>query len=138
MSPATAGVLADALLVLHVGVVLFVVGVALLVPIGAARGWRWVRHRGLRLSHLAAIAFIASQAWLGELCPLTVWEQDLRGLAGEATHGESFIGYWLGRLLYVEAPWWAFVAAYTGFAAYVALLWWRVPPARGRRRAAAP
>jgi hypothetical protein len=138
MSPATAAVLADALLALHVGVVLFVVGVALLVPVGAARDWRWVRHRGLRLLHLGAIAFIAGQAWLGELCPLTVWEQDLRRLAGEATHGESFIGHWLGRLLYVDAPWWAFVAAYTAFAVFVAALWWRVPPARGRRRDRAP
>lgn len=134
MNPARAAVLADAILVAHVGVVLFVVGVALLVPLGAVRGWRWVRHRGLRLLHLAAIAFIATQAWLGELCPLTVWEQDLRRLAGEATHGESFIGHWLGRLLYVEAPWWAFVAAYTLFAAYVAALWRLVPPAPRRRR----
>lgn len=138
MSPATAAVLADALLALHVGVVLFVVGVALGVPVGGARGWRWARHRGLRLLHLGAIAFIAGQAWMGELCPLTVWEQDLRRLAGEATHGGTFIGHWLGRLLYVDAPWWAFVAAYTAFAAYVAVLWWRVPPARGRRRDHAP
>ena len=134
MNPALAAALADALLVLHVGVVLFVVGLAVGVPVGAARGWRWVRHRGLRLLHLGAIAFIAGQAWLGELCPLTVWEQDLRRLAGEATHGESFIGHWLGRLLYVDAPWWAFVAAYTAFAAFVAVLWWRVPPASRPRR----
>ncbi len=134
MTPALAAALADALLVLHVGVVLFVVGVAALVPPGAARGWRWVRHRGLRLLHLAAIGFIAAQAWLGELCPLTVWEQHLRALAGQPTHGASFIGHWLGRLLYVDAPWWAFVAAYTAFAAFVAARWWRVPPAHGRRR----
>lgn len=134
MTPAQAGVLADAILVAHVGVVLFVVGVALLVPVGAARGWRWVRLRGLRLLHLGAIVFIAAQAWLGELCPLTVWEQDLRRLAGESTHGESFIGHWLGRLLYVEAPWWAFIAAYTSFAGYVAALWRWVPPTPRARR----
>lgn len=134
MSPALAGLLADAILVTHVGVVLFVVGVALLVPPGAWRGWRWVRWRWLRLLHLGAIVFIALQAWLGELCPLTVWEMDLRRLAGEATHAQSFIGYWLGRLLYIDAPWWAFVAAYTAFALYVAALWRWVPPVPDRRR----
>jgi hypothetical protein len=134
MSPALAALLADAILVAHVAVVVFVVGVALAVPPGALRGWRWVRWRGLRLLHLGAIVFIAAQAWLGELCPLTVWEQDLRALAGEATHGQSFIGYWLGRLLYVDAPWWAFVAAYSLFAAYVAALWRVVPPAPRARR----
>ncbi|MFO0027603.1 MAG: DUF2784 domain-containing protein [Pseudomonadota bacterium] len=138
MTPGLAALGADALLVAHVGVVLFVVGVAVLVPLGAARGWRWVRHRQLRLLHLAAITFIAAQAWLGELCPLTEWEQGLRGLAGEAAHAESVIGYWLGRLLYIDAPWWAFVAVYTAFAAFVAALWKRVPPARGRRRDPAP
>lgn len=138
MTPGLAALGADALLVAHVGVVLFVVGVAVLVPVGGARRWRWVRHRRLRQMHLAAIAFIASQAWLGELCPLTEWEQDLRRRAGEAAHAESFIGYWLGRLLYIDVPWWAFVAVYTAFAAFVAALWKRVPPACGRRRDPAP
>lgn len=55
-------------------------------------------------------------------------------LYGETAHDQSLTGHWLGRLLYVEAPWWAFVAAYTLFAAYVAALWRLVPPAPRRRR----
>lgn len=133
MTAAQAGFWADAILVAHVAVVAFVVGLAILVPVGGWRGWAWVRHQGLRRLHLGAVLFIAAQAWLGELCPLTVWEQDLRRLAGEATHGESFIAHWLGRLLYVEAPWWAFVLAYTLFAAHVAACWRWVPPRRRAR-----
>ncbi len=129
-TPATAAVLADVLLVLHVGVVLFVTGLLPLVFMGGWRGWRWVRHFGLRLTHLALMAFIAAQAWLGQLCPLTVWEQALRRAAGQDSHGESFIEHGLSRLLYWHAPWWVFVAAYTGFAALVALAWWRVRPRR--------
>lgn len=130
LTPTQAQSLADALLALHVGIVIFVVGLLPLVLVGGALGWRWVRHTGLRLAHLALMLFIAAQAWLGQLCPLTVWEQDLRRIAGQHSYSESFIEHWLSRLLYWEAPWWVFVAAYTAFAGLVALAWWRVRPGR--------
>ena len=130
MSLALAALLADALLALHVGVVLFVVGLLPLVLVGGARGWAWVRRFHLRLTHVLLMVFIAAQAWLGQLCPLTVWEQDLRRTAGEASYQERFIEHWLSRLLYWEAPWWVFVAAYTGFAVLVGVAWWGVRPRR--------
>jgi polyferredoxin len=132
MAPATAAVVADLILASHVAITAFVVGLLPLILVGGWRGWRWVRAFWLRGLHLALIVFIAGQAWLGELCPLTVWEQALRAQAGQASYRESFIEYWLGRLLYVDAPWWAFVAAYTGFALLVALAWRWVPPQRRR------
>ena len=103
--------------------------------IGAWRGWRWVRGLRWRVAHLGLIGVIALQAWLGALCPLTVWEQALRRHAGEAVYRESFIEHWLSRLIFFEAPWWMFVAAYSGFAAFMLLLWRAVPPQRraGRR-----
>lgn len=130
MTPTLAGLLADALLGLHVAIVLFVVGLLPLVLVGGALGWRWVRHFGLRLTHLGLMIFIAAQTWLGQLCPLTVWEQTLRRTAGQGSYGESFIEHWLSRLLYWDAPWWVFVAAYTGFAVVVLLAWWWVKPGR--------
>ena len=130
MTPTLAGQLADALLALHVATVLFVVGLLPLVLAGGALGWRWVRHFGLRLTHLGLMVFIAAQTWLGQLCPLTVWEQTLRRTAGQGSYGESFIEHWLSRLLYWDAPWWVFVAAYTGFAVVVLLAWWWVKPGR--------
>lgn len=129
LPPVAAAWLADAVLALHVAVVAFVVLGMLAIAVGARR-WRWVRRRRWRAVHVALMAFIALQAWLGALCPLTIWEQALRRRAGQSVHEESFIAHWLGRLLYVEAPWWAFVAAYTAFAALVAWAWWRVPPER--------
>lgn len=130
LSPTTATLLADALLALHVGIVVFVVGLLPLILLGGALDWRWVRHFGLRLTHFGLMVFIAAQAWLGQLCPLTVWEQDLRRISGQGSYGESFIEHWLSRLLYWEAPWWVFVAAYTAFAGLVALSWWWVRPRR--------
>lgn len=125
-----AGLLADAILLLHVAIVLFVVGGQALILLGGWRRWAWVRSLRLRLVHAALVVFIALQAWLGQLCPLTVWEQSLRRVAGQDTYGEGFIEYWLGRLLYVQAPWWVFVLAYSGFALLVLASWRWVPPRR--------
>ncbi|MDW8479063.1 MAG: DUF2784 family protein [Xanthomonadales bacterium] len=94
------------------------------------RGWRWVRDPVFRLAHLATIGFVVAQTWLGELCPLTVWEQDLRRIAGQETYEGSFVAHWLGRLLYVEAPWWAFLWAYSLFGLAVLLAFLLVPPRR--------
>lgn len=130
LSPALAAILADAILVLHVGIVAFVVGGEVLFLLGGWRHWRWVRGFRLRLAHLLLMAFIAAQAWWGALCPLTVWEQALRRHAGQATYGGSFVEHWLSRLIFFDAPPWLFVAAYTGFAALVAATWYRVRPTR--------
>ena len=120
--------LADAVLALHAGVVAFAVLGTIAILVGGWRHWAWVRRRGFRVAHLALVAVIALQAWLGRVCPLTTWEQALRNRAGQATYGESFMEHWLSRLIFFDAPWWIFVAAYTAFAALVAACWWRVPP----------
>ena len=133
MSPALAAALADAILMLHVGIVAFVVLGAVAIPLGAWLRWRWVRGFRWRVMHVVLMGAIALQAWLGASCPLTVWEQALRQRAGEAVYRESFIEHWLSRLIFFEAPWWSFVAAYTGFAAFVLFLW-RVAPPRGHGR----
>lgn len=132
IAPASAALLADAILVLHVAVVAFVLLGEILILVGARLGWRWVRQRALRMTHLVLMAFIALQSWLGALCPLTAWEQALRRRAGETVYSESFIEHWLGRLIFFEAPWGWFVAAYSAFALLVLLTWHWVPP---RRRA---
>ncbi|MDH7454114.1 DUF2784 domain-containing protein [Luteimonas composti] len=134
MAPAVAAALADAILVLHVGVVAFVVLGALAVLAGGPLGWRVVRRRGLRATHLGLVLAIALQAWLGRLCPLTTWEQALRIRAGQHTYGGSFVQHWLSRLIFFEAPWWAFVLGYSAFAALVLGAWWRWPPFRRRSR----
>ncbi|HSV55464.1 MAG TPA: DUF2784 domain-containing protein [Burkholderiaceae bacterium] len=130
LEPRIAALLADLILLLHAGVVGFVVLGEALFLAGGLRAWRWVRKLALRLAHLALMLFIAVQAWLGALCPLTVWEQALRRRAGQSGYRESFIEHWLARLIFFEAPWWQFVALYTAFATLVLLTWWWVPPAR--------
>jgi hypothetical protein len=134
MTVAWAGILADAVLLLHVAVVLFVVAGLVLALAGGPLGWRSARSPALRWAHLAAVAVIALQSWLGQLCPLTVWEQALRERAGQAAYRTSLVEHWLAALLYVEAPWWSFVLGYSLLLALVALAWWRWPPRPWRRR----
>lgn len=134
LSPALAAALADAVLAVHVGIAAFVIGMTLALPVGGPRGWRWVRRRWLRWLHVALVLGIALQAWLGRLCPLTIWEQWLRTRAGQQAYSESFVAHWLSRLLFFEAPWWTFVAAYSVLALVVAGAWYWWPPRRGDAR----
>ncbi len=126
--------LADAVLALHAGIVLFVVVGLLLVLAGNWRGWRWVNAPVFRWAHLLAIGVVVAQAWLGMVCPLTTLEMWLRQQARGSTYAGSFVAHWLQRLLYWDAPAWAFTLAYTLFALAVAWAWWRWPPRRGRGR----
>lgn len=121
---------ADVLGIVHAMIVLFVVGGEGLIVAGWARGWRWTRHVWLRRVHAATIAVIMAIAARGEWCPLTVWESALRQRAGQAGFAQGFIATWLDRLLYFEAPLWAFAIAYAAFAALVAWTYWKYPPTR--------
>jgi len=122
--------LADLVLLVHAAFVLFVVGGLAATWTGAIAGWRWITHRGFRVAHLAAIGFVVVQTVLGQACPLTVWEDALRG--SQTTTG--FVQRWVGALLYWQGPAWAFTALYVGFGALVAWTWFRVPPRRWRHR----
>lgn len=124
---------ADAVLILHVAIAAFVLGGLALIIVGNLRRWRWVNALWFRLAHLAAIAVIVAEAWIGLACPLTTLEMWLRTRAGESTYPGSFVGYWLQRILYYDAPDWVFVLGYTLFGLIVAITWWVFPPRRVRR-----
>ena len=82
---------ADAVLALHVAVVLFVVGGLVLVIAGNRAGWHWVNHWWLRLAHLAAIAYVAAQAWWGLECPLTTLEMSEISASAASKHSYRVI-----------------------------------------------
>ena len=117
---------ADAVLLVHFAFVLFVTGGLAAIWLGAALHWQWVRNFTFRALHLAAICFVAAEALAGVACPLTLWEDALRGRGSEI----GFVARWVRRLLFYELPEWVFTAAYMVFAVVVALTLWLVPPAR--------
>jgi hypothetical protein len=121
--------IADLVVVVHFAIVLFIVGGLIAVWLGAALGWRWIRNPLFRYLHLAAIVYVAGEALLGVVCPLTLWEDLLRGGAGP----DSFVGRWVRRLLYYDAPEWVFTSAYVAWVLATLATLRLVPP---RRRAA--
>lgn len=125
--------LADAVLSLHVAVVVFVVGGLLVIVGGNLAGWRWINALWFRVAHLAAIAIVAAEAWFGAVCPLTTLEMWLRARARATTYSGSFVEHWLQRLLYYDAPPWVFALAYSLFGLAVVAAWWWFPPRSGRR-----
>jgi hypothetical protein len=85
--------LADAVLVLHLLFIAFVVA-------GAALLWRWPR---LAWLHLPAALWGAYAELSGTICPLTPLENRLRALAGEAGYAQGFIEHYLLALIYPAA-----------------------------------
>ena len=121
---------ADAVLLLHVIFVVFVVAGLVLILAGRLMSWAWVHDWWFRVSHLAAIGVVVLQSWLGVICPLTKLEMALRDRAGDTTYAGSFVSHWLETILYYRAPAWVFAAVYTAFGALVLLSWFWVPPRR--------
>ena len=61
-------------------------------------------------------------AWVGKICPLTIWENEMRKTAGGETYPVTFVGYYLQKVIYYDFPIWVFAIVYTVFAALVLIL----------------
>lgn len=127
--------LADAVLVLHAAIVLFVVAGLPLILIGNRYGWSWVNAPWFRLAHVATIGIVVAEAWIGMVCPLTTLEMWLRARAQTQAgpyYANGFIEHWLQALLFWNAPAWMFTGLYSIFGLAVLATWWRFPPRFGR------
>ena len=127
-SQALYSLVADAILVTHVLFVAFVVLGLILIFVGKFLSWLWVRNPWFRVTHLLGIGVVVLQSWFGVICPLTIWEMDLRSKAGDTIYEGSFITHWLNELLYYQAPSWVFVVCYTVFGGLVLASWFLVRP----------
>lgn len=120
---------ADLLAALHLGFIAFVVGGQLAILIGAALRWQWIRNRWFRVAHLLSIVFVALEAVIGMICPLTEWEYLLRRRAGQIVEEDiSFVGRLVREVLFYELPTWVFTTAYISFALVVVVTLVFVPP----------
>ena len=84
--------LADLLVGIHLAFVGFVILGGLL----AAR-WPWVAWL-----HLPAVCWGVGIEWMGEICPLTPLEEDLRMRAGEVGYAGGFIEHYVTSALYPQ------------------------------------
>jgi hypothetical protein len=134
-----ARMLADLIVVIHASYVAFVLLGLLAVLIGIALRWNWVRSFWFRVVHLGAIGFVVAEALAGLPCPLTVWEKELRGIAGQAAYPGDFLGYWAHQLIFFRAPFWVFTLCYLMFGLAVLATFLLAPPRwPDRARSAAP
>ena len=81
---------ADAVVLLHLGFVVFVVAGGLLVF-----RWRWVA-----LLHLPAVVWAVLLEFRGWLCPLTPLELSLRASGGQAGYSGGFVEHYILPVLY--------------------------------------
>jgi hypothetical protein len=125
---------ADAVLWVHVAVIAFNLFGLVAVPIGALRGWRFVRIAWWRIAHVALLAAVAAQALLGRACILTVWQA---ALSGAARNPPPLIANFVDRLIYWRLPIWVFALLYGLVFAYAVALLWLVPPGGAARGATA-
>ena len=122
--------IADTILIIHCGIVLFIVGGLVMVWIGYALKWHWVRSWWFRFTHLAAMAIVTIQSMLGRMCPLTEWESALRIRAGQQEYFGSFVQYWMHQVLFYEWPEWVFRVLYGIVLGLIILAWFVVPPGK--------
>jgi len=125
--------LADLILLLHFSYVAFVVVGFVVIWIGFVCRWEFVRNRTFRLLHLLAMGIVLAEALLGITCPLTVWENQLRGGAYEG----SFMQHWVSRLMFHDWSKTTFTILYVAIFILIVATFIVVPP-RWRSTPAAP
>ena len=127
-------IVADFIVIAHTAYVAFVVLGLCLILLGIARKWNWIRNFKFRVIHLAMIGIVVAEACSGVICPLTTWEKDLRGLAGESSYQGDFIANWVHELLFFEFPPWVFTLLYSLFGLAVVVTFIVAPPRFPQRR----
>ena len=126
--------LAQAILAFHILIIAFNVFGLIAIPLGAWRGWQWVRIFWWRALHLAALLVVAVQALLGSLCFLTIWQGELQEAAGRQGYRLPLIQTWVNHLLFWHLPMFFFTTIYVLIWIGALLLWWKVPPVLPWRR----
>jgi hypothetical protein len=122
-------IIADLIVSIHFGYVLFVVGGLFVIVLGGALKWRFIRNFWLRALHLAMILAVVFEAIFGISCPLTDWEYELRAAAGQANAASaSFVARLIQHIIFYDFPPIVFTISYCLFGMAVLVSWWLIPP----------
>ena len=92
--------LADLIVVIHFGYVAFVVLGLLIILLGGVLRWRFVRNFWFRAIHLTMILIVVIEALFKIVCPLTVWEYELRIAAGQQVSDLSFVARLVHQVMF--------------------------------------
>jgi len=121
--------IADLIVIIHFGFVSFVVVGLPVILLGGILRWRFIRNFWFRVIHLAMILTVVIEALLGILCPLTVWEYELRAASGQSGAApESFVVRLVHKLIFYDFPPIVFTVSYCLFGMAVIVSWLLFPP----------
>ena len=124
------GYAADLMVTIHVAYVAYVIFGQFAIILAAPMKWQWARNPWFRFTHLAAIVYVAYEEFAGIRCPLTVWEEQLRALGGQAIEsGQTFMGRMFHDLLfYPDTPHIVFAVGHVAMAVLVLQAFIMYPP----------
>ena len=127
--------LADFIVAVHAGYIVFVLLGQVFIWIGLMLGWAWVRNPWFRIIHVLAIVVVALEAVVGMPCPLTVWEDELRIAAGVPVQESTFVGRIAHALIRVDIPFdhWLLQSSYYIVAALILITFVLAPPRFAKR-----
>ncbi len=115
---------ADLVMTAHFLLAAFIIAGFVAIPIGYKFSWSLAQNRRLRIWHALVMGFITAETIVGLACPLTILEHSLRG----DSPPQSFVSYWIQRVLYWDLPNEIFIAVYFLCFAWVIFLWKWCPP----------
>jgi hypothetical protein len=121
--------IADLIVSIHFGYVIFVAGGLFVIVLGGVIRWRFIRNFWFRAIHLTMILLVVFEAIFGISCPLTDWEYELRVAAGQQDAvSESFVARLIQQIIFYDFPLIVFTIVYCLFGIAVLMSWWLIPP----------
>lgn len=123
--------MADLILFLHALWVLFMVG-GILVTLGAFIKRSWFEWTLFRTVHLFGLLCTAAIGIFGWICPLTTLENALRSGSATGSRPESFLVYYLNKIVFWDFSRSELTIATTIAAVIVVMTYLLKPPARIR------
>jgi len=121
--------IADLIVTIHLGWVIFIVFGLFVILLGGALRWRFIRNFWFRAIHLAMILAVVFEAIFGISCPLTIWEYELRTASGQQGATDMpFVPRLIHRLMFFDFPEIVFTAAYCLLGIAVLISWPLIPP----------
>jgi hypothetical protein len=121
--------IADIIVSVHFGYVIFVVGALFVIILGGVLHWSFIRNIWFRAIHMVMILAVVFEAFFGISCPLTEWEYKLRIAAGQQNViNKSFVARLIHFLIFYDFPQIVFTIGYCLFGITVIISWWLFPP----------
>ena len=118
--------IADIVLFFHFCIFVFITFGFVLIPIGYNFNWIWIKNKKLRLLHFGMMIFVTFETILGLSCPLTVLENNLRGI----NENQLFLSRWITEVIYWDFPSEFFLILYCLCLGWTFLIWKKYPPYR--------